>query len=368
MKKYILLVALLALPLLQACDQAPAKVEVPIRPVKTVTVSSCDLGRQWTFAGTAEDALRSDLSFRVKGKIVAFPGDQIGRKFLKGEVIARLDPADYELELRQAKANLEQVRANYVRAKADMQRNSQLFERNVISKGELDQIEADFKSYEAQLSASAKQLDIARKQLRYTTLHAPFDGWIGSVEANVHQNVNAGQAVVAFNAGRQMKMYISVPDVLISQVQEGDAVDVRFDALPGKTMQGTVQEVSVDSNVASTYPVKVYLDNNDKLIRSGMSGHVSFRGRSTASTTYYLPAVAVLGETDGTRSVWVINQETATVQKRRVVVGQLSTQGLEILDGVKAGDVVVTRGVHRLKDGLKVRFVKDDTSTKGTEG
>lgn len=368
MKKVILLVALLALPLLQACDQAPAKVEVPIRPVKTIMVNSCDLGRQWTFAGTAEDALRSDLSFRVKGKIVSFPGDQIGRKFAKGEIIARLDPADFELELRQAKANLEQVRANYVRAKADMQRNSQLFERNVISRGELDQIEADFKSYEAQLSASAKQLDIARKQLRYTTLYAPFDGWIGSVETNIHQNVNAGQGVVAFNAGRQMKMYISVPDVLISEVREGDAVDVRFDALPGTSMQGTVQEVSVDSNVASTYPVKVYLDNADKLIRSGMSGHVSFRGRSAGTTSYYLPAVAVVSETDGSRAIWIVDRKTSTVTKQRVAVGQLSAQGLEILDGVQSGDMVVTRGVHRLKDGLKVRFVKNESAAKGSEG
>lgn len=354
---------LLSLLMLAACDQPPADVKAPVRPVKTTTVHARTEGKQWTFAGTAEDALKSNLSFRVSGKVVEFPGDQIGRKFSEGDVIARLDPSDYELELRQAKANLEQIRANYARAKADLARNQELFERGVISRGELDQVEADFKSYDAQLNASSKQLGIARKHLGYTVLRAPFDGWIGSVEANIHQNVSSGQPVVAFNAGRQMKMYIAVPDMLISQVREGDKVDVHFDALPDRTMHGTVMEVSVDSNTSSSYPVKVYLDNEEKLIRSGMSGHVSFRLQAAEHTAFYLPPVSVMGKADGSRSVWVVDKATSTVKRQPVRVGGLSARGIEILDGLKSGDMVVTRGVSRLKDGLKVRFMK-----KGAEG
>lgn len=358
MKRHLILIALLVLPLLNACSEAPANVEQPIRPVKTMVVGAINHGRMWTFAGTAEDALETDLSFRVGGKIVSFPGDQIGRKFAKGEVIAKLDPADYELELRQARANLEQVRANYIRAKADMERNSQLFERNVISRGELDQIEADFKSYEAQLSASSKQLEIAHKRLNYTTLHAPFDGWIGRVETKIHQNVSAGQAVASLNAGRQMKMYISVPDILIAKVNEGDKVEVRFDAVPGRVMEGKVMEVSVDSSVGSTYPVKVYLDNADKLIRSGMSGHVNFVNKGNDEASYYLPTEAVVGESNGNRTIWIVNPENSTVESRHVKIGNLTAMGVEILEGIEPGDIVVTRGVHHLKDGLKVRYTK----------
>jgi len=356
MNRYILFATLLALLILQGCDQAPARVEIPVRPVKTFVVGATNQGKQWTFAGTAEDALETDLSFRVGGKIVTFPGDQIGRRFTKGEVIASLDPSDYELEYRQAKANLEQVRANYVRAKTDLRRNTQLFESNVISRGELDQIEADFKSFEAQLSATSKKLDITRKHLNYTTLHAPFDGWIGKVSTNIHQNVTPGQSVASLNAGRQMKMYIAVPDMLISQVIEGDEVEVRFDALPGQTMTGKVMEVSVDSTGGSTYPVKVYLDNADKLVRSGMSGHVNFLGQYDGKDNYFLPSVAVTGQSDGTRSIWLVDPKTSTVRNQPVTIGQLAAHGVRILDGVKAGDIVVIRGVHRLKEGLKVRY------------
>ncbi|BCS89789.1 efflux RND transporter periplasmic adaptor subunit [Pseudodesulfovibrio sediminis] len=359
MHKFTVLAIVLSLFIIQGCNKKPAEVKAPIRPVKTMTVSAFNQGKQWTFAGVAEDALETDLSFRVGGKIIAFPGDQIGRRFSKNAIIARLDPADYELEVRQANANLEQIRANYVRAKADMKRNTELFVRGVISRGELDQIEADFKSYEAQLSASSKKLEIARKHLNYTTLRAPFDGWIGKVESKIHQNVSAGQSVASFNAGRQMKMYVAIPDILISQVHEGDPVEVLFDALPGHRMKGTVMEVSVDSASGSTYPVKVYLDNKEKLVRSGMSGHVDFLGRESTTDVYYLPAVAVLGETDGTRSIWVVNTKDSTVSKKTVVVGDLSSQGLEIREGVNPGDIIVIRGVHRLKEGLQVRFHKN---------
>lgn len=361
MKRIIPFIALFSLLLMQGCGDDAQPAQQLVRPVKTIVVDEGGVGRLWTFAGTAEDALQSDLSFRVGGKIILFPGDKIGRKFSEGEVIARLDPADYELELRQARANMEQVRANYVRAKADMDRNAQLFERTVISRGELDKVEAEFKSFQAQLSASTKKLDIARKHLAYTSLTAPFDGWIGSVKANIHQNVASGTPVVSFNAGRQMKMYIAVPDMLISQVSEGDDVEVRFDALPGQTMRGKIMEVSVDSASGSTYPVKVHLDNTDKLVRSGMSGHVSFMDKAGNVQHYFLPAVAVTGQSDGTRSIWVVDPKTSTVVNRPVTVGKLTTRGLEIVEGIAPGDRVVIRGVHHLKEGLKVRYTKSAT-------
>lgn len=348
------------LPLLMvSCKGEPGPAADPVRPVKTIVATAHSIGKQWTFSGTAEDALEADLSFRVGGKIIEFPGDQIGRRFSKGAVIARLDPADYELQVRQAKANLEQIRANYQRSSADVARIRELYSRRVISKSELDQAEAEYESYSAQLLASEKQLDIARKHLNYTTLHAPFDGWISNVTVNIHQNVNSGQPVVSFNAGRQMKMYISVPDTLIAEIEEGEIVEVRFDALPGDIMMGKVMEVGVGTNQGSTYPVKVYLDNNEKRIRSGMSGHVTFVGKSSGKEHVFVPPVAVASTADGTRSVWVVDRSDSTVHRHEVQLGPVTEFGVRIDEGLSAGDIVVVRGVHHLSEGLKVRF---DTS------
>jgi RND family efflux transporter MFP subunit len=140
-------------------------------------------------------------------------------------------------------------------------------------------------------------------------------------------------------------------------------VAVVFDALPGRTMQGKVEEIGVESGTGSTYPVKVYLDNADRTVRSGMSGHVNFTGLGRAGAAFYLPPVAVVGEPDGSHAVWVVDPKTSTVTRRAVTVGQLTPSGLEILDGIGEGDVIVIRGVHSLEEGRKVRLVNN-----GAEG
>lgn len=355
MNRIILLSILVISFTLSGCKEQPVPEQEVLRPVKTMQIGESASSRQWVFSGTAEDALQSDLSFRVGGKIVSFPGDQIGRKFRSGEVIARLDPADYELEVRQSESNLEQVRANFIRAKADVDRIRQLYERKVVSKSELDQADADFKSYQAQLNASAKKLDISRKRLRYTVLKAPFDGWVGAVAVNVHQNVQSGQKVIGFNAGKQMKMYIALPDTLISDVSEGENVLVTFDALPGKIMKGVIMEVGIGTNSGSSFPVKVYLDNSEQLVRSGMSGNVKFPGKLASSSVYVAPS-AVVGNPDGSKHVWVVGNDS-TVKRRNVEVGSLSKQGIQVLKGLQSGDTVVIRGVHSLKEGMQVRHM-----------
>ncbi|SDL40018.1 RND family efflux transporter, MFP subunit [Maridesulfovibrio ferrireducens] len=357
MNKVILTVLCLSFLVVAGCKNKQGSVEEIIRPVKTMQVGESLSDRQWTFSGTAEDALESELSFRVGGKIISFSGDQIGRKFSSGDVVAKLDPADYELEVNQIEAQLEQVRANYTRAKADVDRVTQLYDRKVISKSELDQAVADFKSQEAHLNATAKMLDIARKKLKYTVLIAPFDGWVSKVNVNIHQNVQSGQGVIVFNAGRQMKMSILLPDTLISQVSEGEDVEVTFDALPGKVMKGIVMEVGIGANQRASFPVKVYLNNSDKLLRSGMSGDVNFPGR-TGSSHIFVPPSAVVGNPDGSTHVWVIENSTI-VKLRKVEIGSLSPIGVQIKEGLKAGETVVTRGVHSLKDGMKVKTVGD---------
>ncbi len=355
MKKILMILLSLFSLLIAGCNDVATPVKEVIRPVKTAIVGESGFDRQWVFSGTVEDALESELSFRVHGKVISFPGDQIGRKFRAGQVIAKLDPADYELEVHQAEAQLEQVRANFTRAKADVSRIRQLYEREVISKSELDQADADYKSQEAQLNAWAKMLDIARKKLKYTVLKAPFDGWVSAVNINVHQNVQSGEGVIVFNAGRQMKMSISLPDTLIAQVTEGEKVDVVLDALPGQPAKGIVMEVGIGANESSSYPVKVYLDNSHHRMRSGMSGKVFFSGRNGGNHVF-VPPSAIVGNPDGSNHVWVV-ENNSTVKIHQVKIGSLSPLGVQITEGIKTGAVVVIRGVHSLRDGMKVKTV-----------
>ncbi len=358
MKRLIYLILFLTtFPQIQGCNEDSQPVRENLQPVQTILVTEHRSGKQWTFAGTAEDALTTDLSFRISGKIIAFPGDQIGRRFSRGEVIARLDATDPQLEVRQARARMEEVQALYDRSLADVKRIRRLFSQDVMARSELDRAEATFKSYEAQLNASSRQLALMHRHLDYTTLRAPFDGWIDNVKTNLHQNVTSGQAVVSFNAGTRMKMYVSLPDTLIAQIHEGEKVAVSFDAFSDRSFTGQVAEIGVAALQGSTYPVKIYLDNTDRAIRSGMSGHVNFIGQTRGNSKIFLPPAALAGSPDGTRSVWVVDPKTSTVTERTVSLGELTAAGIEILQGIQPGETIVVRGVHHLTEGLKVRYL-----------
>ena len=145
----------------------------------------------------------------------------------------------------------------------------------------------------------------------------------------------------------------------IALVEVGQPVSATFDALPGQAFPSKVIEVGVAvTGAASTFQVTVQLDGSDPGIRSGMAAEVTFRVQEgVPGDTIIVPGVAV-GEDDAGRFVYVVEPGAdgiATVRRRDVEVGRL-TEGIEIVSGLSPGEVVVTAGVRRLSDGLKVRY------------
>ena len=137
-------------------------------------------------------------------------------------------------------------------------------------------------------------------------------------------------------------------------------VTVKFDAIPGGSFTATVTEVGIASvGFATTYQVKVRLEAEEKRIRPGMAAEVTFRfSRTDDRERFIVPPVAVAEDADG-RHVFVVAPTEAGfgVAKRiPVVVGQLTSRGLEITEGLNDGDLLITAGVSRIKDGQKVRL------------
>ena len=161
------------------------------------------------------------------------------------QVLARLDPTDYELKVEEAEAGLAQAQAGLRRAEADYERVRALYENSNASKGELDAARAGAESAQAQVESGAKRLEQARQQVGYTVLRAPSDGAIAAVSLEVNENVGAGQQVFLLTAGAEPEIEVAVPEVLIARVAEGQPVEVRFDALPGRRLAARITEVGV---------------------------------------------------------------------------------------------------------------------------
>ena len=157
-------------------------------------------------------------------------------------------------------------------------------------------------------------------------------------------------------------MNVAIPEILIAQIREGDVASVAFDAIPGRTFPSTVTEVGVDATgMATTFPVTVRLDHTDPACRPGMAAEVTFTfGGQDGRSRMIVPAVAV-GEDRTGRYVFVAEASgdgLAKAMRRAVTVGDLTEQGIEILEGVKDGDLIVTAGVTRIQDNQTVRLLQ----------
>ncbi|HEX9654401.1 MAG TPA: efflux RND transporter periplasmic adaptor subunit [bacterium] len=330
-----------------------------LRPVRYTQVYSSGGVRMRTFSGVAKSGIESNLSFKVAGTVQQL-AVKVGDKVRPGQTIARLDPEDYQLKVQQAQAALTQAIAQERNAGADYERVRSLYENNNASKSELDAKRALFESATAQVEAATKQLELARLQLSYTNLVSPTAGSIAAVYVEVNENVTAGKNIVLLTGGSQIDVDVSIPELLIKNIKEGDNVSVTFDAIPGKPYQATVTEVGVAAmTFATTFPVTVRLKDPDPEIRSGMAAEVTFQFQSTDQRERILvPPVAVTEDEQG-RFVFVVepaDSGTGIVHRRNVQIGELAAEGLEVFSGLADGELVVTAGLSKIQDGLKVKL------------
>ena len=345
-----------------SCAEEVEAPESVIRPVRTHQVQATSGGDRAIYAGVAKAGIESRLSFRVNGT-VEHVGVKVGDRVRRGKVLARLDATDFELSVEQSEASLAQAQASLRQAEADYGRTRALYENNNASRAELDAGRAAAESATAQVEAAAKALEQARQQVSYTRLTSPMNGAVGTVDVEVNENVSAGQALFVLTADSSPEVEIRVPEVLISQIQAGQAGAVTFDAFPERVFAGTVTEVGVTASGSSTFPVTLRIDDDSAAIRSGMAAEVSLRvrydGEAVGSAAIHVPLVAV-GEDQNGRFVLIVEDddgETATVRRRPVEVGDLTEHGVRIVSGLEAGEQVVTAGVRLLNDGMTVRSI-----------
>ncbi|HSR52144.1 MAG TPA: efflux RND transporter periplasmic adaptor subunit [Acidobacteriota bacterium] len=355
---------LISLTLLSACTpEPPAPTAEVIRPVRYTQVQSVGSARTRSFTGLAKAGVESRLSFKVAGTLREL-NVQVGDFIRQGHVIAKLDPRDYRLRVEQAEAGLAQSRAELENAQANLRRIRGLYENNNASEADLDAAFTQVRVIEATIDSIEKQLDLARLQVEYCTLEAPVSGSVREIPVEINENVNVGQPVAVVTEANLPEVEVGIPEVLIGQVRRGSRVTVGFDAVPGESFSGHVTEVGVAaSSTLNTFPVTVRLDRNDSRILPGMAAEVSFRfGSESDRSRVILPSHAVAQDRQGS-FVFVLErtgEEEGRALRRPVRVGDLVAEGLEILDGLQDGDLVVVSGVSKVKEGETVKLRPED--------
>ncbi|RUO50151.1 efflux RND transporter periplasmic adaptor subunit [Pseudidiomarina aquimaris] len=352
------LVLLFSLCTLAACSEAPAQQEREevVQPVKLYTVGSASNERFREFPAVIEAAQVAQVAFRVAGEITQFPG-QPGVQVQQGDLIAKLDPKDYQLVVDQAQARFELANAQY-------QRTKNLVDEGVISPQQFDEVKAN-------LEVSRANLETAKANLNYTELRAPFAGTIAHVFVENFETVQPQRPIATLQMDEAIDISINVPEQLFARVQRRTDYqpEVRFTAQPEKVYRAQLKEWDSTADPATnTYKVVFTMPTpQDFNVLPGMSASVRVDSGAVSNKPadgVYVPTSAVFSATTETPEaeprVWVFDPESQQVSQRQVSTGSVTGEAIEITAGLRAGEQVVVAGVHALRDGQKVRpWVKE---------
>ena len=338
---------------LQGCKPAPAAVE-PLRAVRTWEVGAASVQQHQEFAAEVRARVESRLGFRVPGKLVERPV-QLGQTVRAGQVLARLDPQDLNLGQDAARAALASAQAQLELAESDFKRYVALRDQGFISSAELERREATVKSARAAAQQARAQLNVQANQSGYALLQADAGGVITAVEAEPGMVMSAGASVLRLAHDGPRDAWFSVPEDRVAAVRalqgRAGALTVRPWGGDARTWPATVREVSAAADPATrTFLVKA--DLGKAAASLGQTATVVMPG-PPLEQALLLP-LSALFEQGGKTQVWVLDRSRMTVQPRAVQT--LAPQGNQVAigSGLKAGETIVTAGVHALSPGQQV--------------
>ena len=342
--------------------EQPEKREI-IRPVRYQQVFPAGGEQSRILSGVSKAGTESRLSFRVGG-IVEAVHVKVGEKVNKGMEIASVDNSDAQLNYEKALETLRKVEIQKDNARSNLDRVKELYENNNVSLSEYEAAKDKYASANSALNTEKRNADLKKRELGYYALHAPMDGIISEVAIEKNEQVSPGQAVITITSEDDIEVSVGMPEGFISRVGTGEKVSVKFSSLPDKIFDGRISEVSFAAgSQSSIYPVIVTVEHPTGDIRPGMTADVTFNfsARNRASAERLIVPVGAVGEDIDGNFVFTLTKkenDLAVTHKQKVIVGELSHEGFEIIEGLQSGAIVVTAGVESLIDGITVRLLK----------
>lgn len=373
MKPYVEIGVLLGAALSVACGGEVAA-DKPARPVRVEKVSSHVAPGGLRYSATIQPYEQVSLSFKVSGYVSEVSrrpgpdgrlrnlqqGDAIGR----GAVLARVNPADYQEKVNQAKAQLAEAEASLTKAKADGARAQALYEGKALTRPDYDAATLGLAGAVARADAARAALEAAQIALRDGILVSPTDGVV--LSRNVEVGTLASPGTLGFTVAdlTQVKAVFGVPDQVVQRVQVGTPLTVTSDAFIGVGFPGRVTAVSPSADAQSrVFSVEVTIPNPRRQLKAGMIGTVEVASPDLPDIAPGAPTVSVAAIVKSSRpgafAVFLLDgpDDGGTARARDVGLGRISGNRVAVSSGLKLGDRVIVSGASLLVDGDRVRVI-----------
>jgi RND family efflux transporter MFP subunit len=325
-----------------ACSHKKAD-EAVIKTVKTDTVRAYGKNNSSVFPGKVKAAADVNLAFRIAGPIAKVYADA-GSVVKKGQLLAEMDSRDYAIQL-------SATEAEYRRVKLEANRIIALYEKGSVTPNDHDKAVYGLKQIEAKYESH-------KNALSDTQLRAPFDGYVQKRFFQNGETVSAGMPVISIISASLPEVEIHIPASDFIRRSQFESFSCKMDIYPDKTFPLELIGIAQKANLNQLYTVRLRMkERAQQMPAPGMSTMVTVRYKPVETALTYIPFSAIF-HNDGVTSVWVYNENTQTVEIRAVSITDILRGGKAVIsEGLNVGEIVVTAGVHVLRQGEKVRLL-----------
>jgi RND family efflux transporter MFP subunit len=328
--------------------------DLMVRAYKIPDPSEARLGQR-SFSGTLQARYQSLLGFRVAGKII-HRGVEVGDRVTKGQILFRLDPTDYDLQLQVAQADLEAAKSQLVQIEAEEGRLADLRKTRSTSQSDYDLAVSLRDTARSRMQAAGNRETLAKNQRQYADLVADQDGLVTRLMAEVGQVVSPGQPVGQWVHGTELEAVVSVPESMQQALSQSRA-SVEFWSMPGVSVPCTLREISPIADPASrTYDAKFTLVDPPTGLAIGMTANVVIYRDQEDGFSIPMGAIA---ESQGSPIVWRIVAD-GRVQAVPVEILKYGSQFATVRGSLGQGDQIISAGVQRIDPQCKVRVWQDN--------
>jgi len=365
----ILLLMMATLLVLVACGEKEEITKDEVRPVKAVKITDPEpFGGRW-FPGKATASQEVNLSFRVPGRIeqILF---EVGTEVKQDDVLAGLDPQEYQIELNNAKAQLSKAKAELDLAESEYARVARVYDKDpgAVSKSMVEVRKAQLDTAGAQVVSARAAVERATDNLGYTFLKAPFNGVVVERYVEQFEDVQAQQQIIRVLDTSSIEFTLQIPETLMIHVDKvvNFGAFVVFDIYPDVRVHATVKKIGKEaSKTTRTYPVTLVMDQPERFkILPGMAGKATGDRAAAALIAAELglvgieiPVSAIFAGDGGKSFVWVIDEQTKKVSRQEVQVANLTEKGALVTD-LETGLWIVAAGANTLVEGQQVRILQ----------
>ena len=307
-------------------------------PVQAVPERTGDISLFLMQTTTIEAERQVDIPAKVSGQVVRLPAEE-GFKVKQGDLLVQLDEAELTIDYMRSKVSYETDKSVYERSK-------EMLDNNFIST-------EDYEAARLQFESSKAAFEAAKLQLEYTGVRAPFNGIVTARNVELGQRVNVNQSLFTIADFDPLRAKIYVPEKDIARIFVGQQARITVEAEPGETFIGIVKMVSpVVDPENGTSKVTIDIQDDRRKLKPGMFASV-FITTETHQNTLIIPKKALVLESD-LDQVYIFRDSTA--HKVNLTTGFASGNDIEVLSGLKEGDLVVTAGQDGLREGLPIRI------------